>query len=737
MYAFCIIDINHKNVDRSFTYLVPSEMEAAVKPGVRVLVPFGKGDTVRQAFVLRTSEHCDVPGDRIKSVISLAPKAKNVEQDLVSLAVWMRERYGGTLYQALSVVLPSKAEVQTRKNRFLVLKGSRDDLENALETARKKKHYARERLLEAFRKDRVLPYQIVTERLNVTNQTIKPFVESRLIELREGKPKTVGNEVSQASEAERERTKDLVLNKAQQNSVEKILSDERPVQVLFGITGSGKTEVYLELISRILLEGKDAIVLIPEISLTYQTVMRFYARFGELVSVVHSRLSKGEKADRFEMAKKGQVRVMIGPRSALFTPFQNLGLIIIDEFHDSSYDSEQIPKYGAVETAVERGRITGAKTVLGSATPSVSIYKHAVDGEYGLVKLESRAVQGSVLPKTTLTDMRKELKNGNKSIFSKALQEKLASCLGRGEQAMLFLNRRGYSGAVSCRSCGEALCCPHCSIPLSLHKGNLLKCHICGYERRMVSECPSCGSKLIGAFGAGTEKVEQALKEQFPGIRTLRMDADTTSAKDAHYKIIEAFRSGLADVLIGTQMIVKGHDFDRVSLVGILAADLSLFVPDYRSAERTFQLLTQAEGRAGRRSLEGECVIQTYNPEHYAVESAVRQDYDSFYESECLFRREMNYPPYGYFTGMRIYGPDAENARAVIEKLAASLKKEFTKLEVLGPVEDGPFKVRDQYRYICYLKAGELNALLEAKNRAESLFSSMEDIRQVYQSFEH
>ncbi len=737
MYAFCIIDINHRNVDRSFTYLVPEALRQEVKPGSRVLVPFGRRDTVRQAFVLRTSDRCEVPDDKLKEILSLAPKAKNVEQDLVSLAVWMRERYGGTLYQCLSVVLPAKADVQTRKARFLVLKASREELESALDAARKKKYYARERLLEAFENEPVLPYQIVSERLNVTAKTMKPYLESGLFEIRESRPRSVGNEVSEASEAERARTRGMVLNEDQEKAVKTILEDERQVQVLFGITGSGKTEVYLELISRILSEGKEAIVLIPEISLTYQTVMRFYARFGELVSVVHSRLSKGEKAERFDMAKKGQIRVMIGPRSALFTPFQHLGLIIIDEFHDSSYDSEQIPKYNAIETAIERSRITGSKTVLGSATPSVSVYRKAVEGSYGLVRLRNRAVSGSMLPKTSLTDMRRELRHGNRSIFSKTLLEKLSACLERGEQAMLFLNRRGYSGAVSCRSCGEALLCPHCSIPLSFHRGNRLKCHICGYERNMVDACPSCGSKLIGAFGAGTEKVEQSLKEQFPGVRTLRMDADTTASKDAHYKIIEAFRNGQADVLIGTQMIVKGHDFDRVTLVGILAADLSLFVPDYRSAERTFQLLVQAMGRAGRRKNEGECVIQTYNPEHYAVECAVRQDFEAFYESECLFRKEMNYPPFGSFIGLRIYGPDPENCRTVIEKIASALRTEYPDLEILGPAEDGPFKVRDQYRYICYLKSAGLEHLLDAKNRAENLFDSLCGSRQVYLSFEN
>lgn len=737
MYASCIIDINHKNVDRGFTYLVPSDMEAEVKAGVRVLVPFGKGNNVRQAFVLRTTDRCDVRDDRLKSVISLAPRAKNVEQDLISLAVWMRERYGGTLFQSLSVVLPNKTEVQTRKARFLILRGTKEALEQELQIAGKKKYYARERLLEALSKDRVLPYQIVSDRLNVPLKAMKPYLDSGLIELKEAENANVGSEVRDASRKEKDRTKDLVLNDTQKEAVRKILSDPRKVQLLYGVTGSGKTEVYLELISRILQEGKDAIVLIPEISLTYQTVMRFYARFGEQVSVVHSRLSKGEKAERFDKARKGEIRVMIGPRSALFTPFQHLGIIIIDEFHDSSYESEQIPKYSAVETAVERSGITGAKTVLGSATPSVSAYHRAVTGEYGLVRLTKRAVEGSVLPKIMVSDMRKELRHGNRSIFSKALVQKMSDCFKKGDQVMLFLNRRGYSGSVSCRSCGEPVICPHCSVPLSYHRGDRLKCHICGYERSMVEECPSCGSRLIGAFGVGTEKVEQAVQDLFPGVRTLRMDADTTAGKDAHYKIIEAFRRGDADVLIGTQMIVKGHDFDRVTLVGILAADLSLFVPDYRSAERTFQLLVQAGGRAGRRSAEGECVIQTYNPEHYAVESAARQDYEAFYESECLFRREMNYPPFGFFIGMRIYGPEPESCRRVIEDIAQTIRSAFPDVEILGPTEDGPFKVRDQVRYVCYLKAATLRRLMEAKSRAESLFHEKAGTQRVYQSFEN
>jgi primosomal protein N' (replication factor Y) len=313
----------------------------------------------------------------------------------------------------------------------------------------------------------------------------------------------------------------------------------------------------------------------------------------------------------------------------------------------------------------------------------------------------------------------------------------MSDCFKKGDQVMLFLNRRGYSGSVSCRSCGEPVICPHCSVPLSYHRGDRLKCHICGYERSMVEECPSCGSRLIGAFGVGTEKVEQAVQDLFPGVRTLRMDADTTAGKDAHYKIIEAFRRGDADVLIGTQMIVKGHDFDRVTLVGILAADLSLFVPDYRSAERTFQLLVQAGGRAGRRSSEGECVIQTYNPEHYAVESAARQDYEAFYESECLFRREMDYPPFGFFIGMRIYGPEPESCRRVIEDIAQTIRSAFPDVEILGPTEDGPFKVRDQVRYVCYLKAATFRRLMEAKSRAESLFEEKAGTQRVYQSFEN
>jgi len=476
--------------------------------------------------------------------------------------------------------------------------------------------------------------------------------------------------------------------------------------------------------------------LIPEIALTYQTVMRFYERFQGLVSVVHSRLSAGEKCERFEDAKAGRIRVMIGPRSALFTPFRNLGLIIVDEFHENSYNSEQVPRYRTVETAIRRAEEAGGKAVLGSATPSLYVYEKAVRGEYGFYRLTKRAVEGAELPKVSVVDMREELKSGNRSVFSRPLQEKIGDRLSRGEQIMLFLNRRGYSGSVSCRSCGAPIECPHCSVAMNYHRNNTLQCHFCGYSIPMVKLCPKCGSPLLGTFGIGTQKVEEMITERFPGIRTLRMDADTTAGKDGHREILEKFRNGEAEVLIGTQMIVKGHDFPNVTLVGILAADLSLNVPDYRSAEHTYQLLTQAEGRAGRGLKAGECIVQTYNPEHYAVSAAAAQDYEAFYQSERIFRKQMKYPPFGAFLGLMFSGRSDSETEAFAEELTELLRREFPKeVTFLGPTEAPVLKVKDMYRYLLYFKGSSTELVLKVKQRAEEAGNAEAERRRIYMSF--
>ena len=478
----------------------------------------------------------------------------------------------------------------------------------------------------------------------------------------------------------------------------------------------------MELIARAAAQGRSSIVLIPEIALTFQTVMRFYNRFGDRVSILHSRLSQGERYDQFLRAKNGELDVMIGPRSALFTPFSNLGYIIIDEEHESSYKSETVPRYHARETAMERARMAGASVILGSATPSLESSYRAEKGQLRRFYLSNRAKNASTLPTCHVADLREELKNGNRSILSRKLQELMEERLVRGEQVMLFLNRRGMAGFVSCRECGEAVKCPHCDVSLSLHNNGTLKCHYCGYEMSQVTRCPSCGSKYIGAFRAGTQKIEEIVKKRFPGARVLRMDYDTTRTKDSYEKILSAFANEEADILIGTQ-IVKGHDFPKVTLVGILAADLSLHANDYRAAERTFQLLTQAAGRAGRAERAGEVVIQTYQPDHYAVQAAKDQDYERFYEQELAYRELMCYPPVWNLLLIAVTSPREAEAESCSRKLGQWLQEHFSQLSMIGPTEATVAKVNDIYRRVIYLKSEDYGDLVCAKDGLESVLS--------------
>jgi len=743
MFAQVIIDTKATSIDRPFTYKIPENLKEIIKVGNKVVVPFGKGNTEKEGFVVSFQETSEWPEASIKSIIKPVEGAASVDDKLLELAIWMRYRYGGTLFQSLSVVLPNKVKVEPRKIRQIVAIGTKDDLQTAYNLALRKKHYAKIRLLEALLEHPVLPSDVVTDRLHVTKPTLDALEVQELIEIRTLTTSVNGGGIEEIETKEQYQARldqahqALLLNEEQQAAVQNILTENKQVQLLYGITGSGKTEGYLRLIEKVLEKGQEVIVLIPEIALTYQTVMRFYERFGELVSVVHSRLSKGEKWERFERARNAEVKIMIGPRSALFTPFQNLGAIIIDEFHETSYQSDQVPKYNTIETAIELSTITKAKVVLGSATPTVDAFYKAQKGIYGLQKLTHRAVDGAVLPDVQIVDLREELKNKNRSIFSKALQKKIQERLQKNEQVMLFLNRRGYSGSVSCRNCGQPIQCPHCSVALNYHKNNKLQCHFCGFEINMVKFCPTCGSTLIGTFGIGTEKVEEMVQETFPGVRTLRMDADTTSGKDGHREILEKFMNHEADVLVGTQMIVKGHDFPLVTLVGILAADLSLNVPDYRSAERTFELLVQAEGRAGRGNRKGDCIVQTYNPEHYAIQSAAHQNFESFYETEILFRNQMHYPPCSVFFGVRFLGADAEKLYKTTKEITNIVKKEFQDgVYFLGPTEENAFKVKDQYRYIFYVKAQNEALLFTIKNRMEALLQMHQNHEKIFMTFE-
>ncbi|MBE5932004.1 MAG: primosomal protein N' [Lachnospiraceae bacterium] len=491
--------------------------------------------------------------------------------------------------------------------------------------------------------------------------------------------------------------------------------------LLRGITGSGKTEVYIECIKNVISQGKQAIVLVPEIALTYQNVARFKQHFGERVAIINSKQSKGEKYREFMRANQQSVDVVIGPRSALFAPCKNLGLIVIDEEHDNAYKSEQTPCYHARETAIERGRLEGASVILGSATPTIESYCMAKLGTYRLWELKERP-KGAELSKVSVVDMRQELRLGNRSIISKELHDLIEDRLSKKEQIMLFLNRRGYNTFVSCRECGEVIKCPKCDVSLSLHNNGFMMCHYCGYIERHPKECPKCKSKLIGGFGTGTEKVEEEINKLFPAAKTLRMDKDTTTKKGAYSKILTDFLNHKADILVGTQMIVKGHDFSNVTLVGVILADMSLFANDYRSGEITFDLLTQAAGRAGRSEKSGQVLIQTYQPEHYAIMSAAKQDYEGFYDMEMSYRRLLRYPP---VYNMMVILMESENENKLIAaskgifKELSELAKGMDNTRAIGPSDATISKINNVYRKLIYIKSSDEYELKKMMDKIE------------------
>ena len=493
---------------------------------------------------------------------------------------------------------------------------------------------------------------------------------------------------------------------------------QRNTYLLHGVTGSGKTEVYLRMAKKVIEEGRSVIVLVPEIALTYQTVARFRTAFHDRIAILHSGLSRGEKYREFQQVQEGAVDIMIGPRSALFAPFSNLGLIIIDEEHDGAYKSDTTPKYHAREVAIERSRLEDAAVVLGSATPAVESYRAAEEGEYRLLTLPNRAEQQE-LAEVDVIDLREELRAGNRNILSRKLYTEMQEAFGRGEQVMLFLNRRGMSSFVSCRSCGEAIRCPKCDVTLALHGKDTLLCHYCGHTEKMKTECPACGSKLIGGYGIGTERVEQEMHRLFPDVSTIRMDRDTTQKKGAHGELLQAFHDGRAQCLIGTQMIVKGHDFPKVTVVGILLADLGFFDSDFRSGERCFALLTQAAGRAGRGDRPGHVVIQTYKPEHYVIQTAKEQDYLQFYSYEMAYRRLLGYPPVNHMLGILITAREEKEAEDASVKLA-ELIKGSEGIVVTGPGPAYISRMNDIFRRVIYVRAAEEAMLSDIPLRLKS-----------------
>ncbi len=729
-YANIIIDISHEKVDKPFQYRIPERLRGKVDIGTCVEVPFGRGNTRRKGYIIELTNDPDFDESRIKDILAASDEIASAEDISLKLAAWMKRHYGSTMIAALRTVLPSVKKMKKPVRKFVSLKTPvREATEEYYEAVRKKQK-AKERVLKELLDgdgDRI-PYELLTQKLQVASATLKSMSDKGLIRIESEeyfrKP-VAGDGI---------RYGDKVLSAAQQHIVDTVSRDydegKRDTYLIHGITGSGKTEVYIALIDDCIKRGKQAIVLIPEIALTYQTLMRFYRHFGDRVSVMNSSLSPGEKYDQIERARTGDIDIIIGPRSALFTPFQNTGIIIIDEEHETTYKSEQSPKYHARETAIELARLLpdGAAVILGSATPSLESYYRALTGEYHLFELTER-LTGGCLPSVEIADLRQELRNGNRSIFSERLRELISDRLSKNEQTMLFINRRGLAGFVSCRSCGEVFKCPHCDVSLSEHRGGRLVCHYCGHEEAKPRICPKCSSKYVSSFRAGTQQIEDEVKKIWPQARVLRMDADTTRTKGSYDRILSSFAGKEADVLVGTQMIVKGHDFPDVTLVGVLAADMSLYASDFRASERTFQLLTQAAGRAGRGSREGNVVIQSYQPEHYSIQTASRQDYRAFYDEEIAYRDLLRYPPISHMLCVQLQSRDEAEGMAFAARLRAVMEQQrVPKAVFIGPAMASIGRINDIYRMAVYVKLDDYEGLVALKDTTEKYIKELEEM---------
>ncbi len=721
-YADVIIDISHEKVDRTFQYKIPEALRETVLVGTSVMVPFGRGNRLTAGYVVEITDQAEFDEEKMKEIYSLSKQKVSPSEDALKLAAFLKETYGSTMIAALKTVLPVKREVKAKEKKTIVRKMTGEEIRSLLAESIRKHQTGKARLLAVLTEEQQLPYELVTGKLHIAPSTIKSLISQQVI--------TVETESYYRNPVRLEagRREEKKLSNEQQAIVDTVIADRDAgickTYLIHGITGSGKTEVYLSLIEETVKRGRQCIMLIPEIALTYQTLLRFYKRFGDRVSVLNSSLSEGERYDQCERARKGEIDVIIGPRSALFVPFEKLGMIVIDEEHEPSYKSETMPRYHARETAEYLASLKGASLVLGSATPSLEAYSRAKKGEYELFTL-TRRLTGGRLADVSVVDLRKELKEGNRSIFSRKLQELIEDRLSRKEQIMLFLNRRGYAGFVSCRSCGLVMKCPHCDVSLSQHRGGKLVCHYCGYEMQEPKKCPSCGSPYILGFKAGTQQIEDQIRKRFPGAGVLRMDADTTRRKGSYEEILSSFAGEEADILLGTQMIVKGHDFPKVTLMGVLAADLSLNDSDYHCGERTFQLLTQAAGRAGRGVRKGEVVIQTYQPDHYSITLAATQDYEAFYEEEMGYRELMGYPPAEHLLAILFTSKEEGQALAAAEetgRILRSYQEESGRSDgsVIGPSKAAVSKINDIYRFVIYCKEKDYQKLLIYKELTEN-----------------
>ena len=710
MVAEVIINSQVKTLNKVFDYQIPEELEEKIKIGSRILVPFGQGSKMEEGFVVQIKPSSEY---KIKKIARVEEK-QFLSQTAIDLAQWMANHYFCNVVDGIKLCLPpgtttknTQKRIKEKTVQFASLNQEKEQIQIAIEQG-KIKTDKQKRALEFLLKNGEIIAQDLENLADVSRSILKTLEKNGYIKLEE-------KEISRnpLKNKKREETQKLVLNEEQQEAYTAIADamDDGFFSefLIFGVTGSGKTEIYMQLIEKALQEGKSSLVLVPEISLTPQTIERFIDRFGEEeIAVLHSKLSQGERYDSWQKIKKGEAEIIIGARSAVFAPIQNIGIIIIDEEQDGSYKSEMTPRYHTKEVARYIAEKEEIPLVLGSATPSLETYKRAQEGEIGVLTLHRRANQQS-LPEVEIIDLRKELANGNHSMLSRKLQEGIQKNLENKKQTILFLNRRGYSTFIMCRECGYIAKCHRCNISLTYHaKQSKLKCHYCGYEAPVLQKCPECQSDTIRYFGTGTQKLEEQIRIQFPNAKVLRMDVDTVNKKNGHEELIEKFKKKEADILIGTQMVVKGHHFPDVTLVGVIAADSSLNMDDFRAGETTFQLLTQVAGRAGRGEEKGQVIIQTYNPDHFVLELVKKQSYIEFYETEILLRKQLKNPPFCDIIVIGVSDTNNEKAEKVMQSLYAYLKQKIKTENIPIMVYKGipaPIdKIKDRYRWRMIIK---------------------------------
>lgn len=777
LFASIITDNTALELDKTFTYKIPNHLIDYAKVGMRVLIPFGRGNKVIKGLIVRISD--SFSGNfKVKNILEILDTKPIINDNLLKLSSWMRKKYLSSYNSCLQTVLPpgNYKEVNTfvrlldkeynplyldeariieylKKINYVIVDDLKKDIEidninkilNRLEEDNiiqfkidvtsninikyekhvrlkvgKEDYKATEQLLKNAKKQLEVFNLLTVEnnqsmkdlliKANTSNSVVKGLEEKDIIEIYdvEVERKAVKNEI--------EKYEKHILNNEQRYVYDEILKSNNKSTLIHGITGSGKTEIYLQLVEKMIEQNKESIILVPEISLTPQTIDRFVGRFGENVAVLHSKLSQGERFDQWRKIKNKEVKIVVGARSAIFAPFDNLGLIVIDEEHETSYKSSQNPKYDTIEVAKKRSELEDCLLVLGTATPSVTTYYKALEGHYNLLELKNRANQNE-LPEIELVDMREELQLGNRSIFSDSLRFHIQKALEENKQIILFLNKRGYSTFVSCRECGHVIKCEKCDISMTYHRNiNRLKCHYCGETRLIPNICPECGSKYIKYFGIGTQQVEMMVREEFANARVARMDADTVSKKDSHFKILEKVKNKEIDILIGTQMISKGLDFEDVVVVGIIAADTALNLPDYQAPEKTFQLVTQVAGRTGRGKYGGKVILQTYSPEHYSIEHAKNQDFIEFYKEEIEIRKMFLYPPFVELVNIIISGENIKKVQKISKSIYTILGSEIYNIYkedyfkyINGPNPAPIEKIRNNFRYQIIVKVEKDN----------------------------